>query len=86
MHLVSVGPVACDIAPYQTKLLYEITFYYFSCTAHQTNALNVFISNTLDIIQLSTSNMVARDSDNIHITIWERLNSAATRWHPWPYY
>ena len=35
----------------------------------QTKAINVFISNNLDIIQLLTLNMVSRDFGNIHYII-----------------
>ena len=49
----------------------DINYYFndFLCTANQINAINVFISNNVDIIQLLTLNMVARDSDNIHCII-----------------
>ena len=40
------------------------------------NAINVFIINTFDIIQHSTSNMIAGDSRNIHFPIWGCPNSA----------
>ena len=46
----------------QTKLLY----FDFYCRANQTNAINVFTSNTLVIIQLLTSIIIACELYIVH--------------------